>query len=251
MPLLDHFRGALADDTAWTSFHATWAVAIADDLNERLPEQFRADPYVRSGAGVEIDVATFEEKGRTSNGEGLRQQGVGGGVATLEPQVWSPPEPALTFPVVFPSDFEIRLTTTVWGGRTLVGAIELISPANKDRPESRSAFTTKCASYLYQGVSLIIIDIVTNRGANLHNELMDFMLKDPRFQMPQEAQLYAAAYRPVLRKEQAEIDVWPAQLTLDQPLPTLPLRLTGDLFVPVDFEAAYRDACQRRRIEMV
>ena len=31
------------------------------------------------------------------------------------------------------------------GGATLVGAIELVSPANKDRPESRRAFVAKTA----------------------------------------------------------------------------------------------------------
>jgi hypothetical protein len=28
----------------------------------------------------------------------------------------------------------------------------------------------------------------------------------------------------------------------------LPLRLTGDLFVPVDFEATYVETCRRRRL---
>ena len=32
------------------------------------------------------------------------------------------------------------------------------------------------------------------------------------------------------------------------PLPLLPLRLTGDLFVPVDFEVSYQEACRRRRL---
>jgi hypothetical protein len=31
-------------------------------------------------------------------------------------------------------------------------------------------------------------------------------------------------------------------------LPELPLRLTGDLFVPVDIEAACMEACCRRRL---
>ncbi len=35
-----------------------------------------------------------------------------------------------------------------------------------------SAFAIKCASYLHQGVSLIIIDIITSRRANLHNEIL-------------------------------------------------------------------------------
>ena len=39
-------------------------------------------------------------------------------------------------------------------------------------------------------------------------------------------------------------------LALGDPLPTLPLRLTGDLFVPVDFDAAYQEACRRRRLAM-
>lgn len=45
-----------------------------------------------------------------------------------------------------------------------------------------------------------------------------------------------------------EIDLWPVRCAVGSPLPTLPLRLTGDLFVPVDFEVAYTEACRRRRI---
>ena len=63
--------------------------------------------------------------------------------------------------------------------------------------------------------------------------------------MPAQATLYAVAYRPVVRLEQAEIDIWPATLAVGDPLPELPLRLTGDLFVPVDFEATYQEACRR------
>jgi hypothetical protein len=40
----------------------------------------------------------------------------------------------------------------------------------------------------------------------------------------------------------------PATFAVGDPLPTLPLRLTGDLFVPVEFEAAYQEACRRRRL---
>lgn len=61
-------------------------------------------------------------------------------------------------------------------------------------------------------------------------------------------ELYAVAYRPVLRQEKPEIDLWTAPVAVGQPLPTLPLRLTGDLFVPVEFEPAYQEACRRRRL---
>jgi hypothetical protein len=150
-------------------------------------------------------------------------------------------------PAVFPETFAVRVYSTV-GGLTLVGAIELISPGNKDRALERRAFATKCASYLYQGVSLIVIDIVTNRRANLHNEIIGLMGSGETFAMSADASLYAVAYRPVLRQERPEIDLWPATFNLGDPLPVLPLRLTDDLFVPVDFEAAYQEACRRRRL---
>ena len=67
-------------------------------------------------------------------------------------------------------------------------------------------------------------------------------------ELPPEADLYAVAYRPVLRQERPEIDVWPVPCALGSPLPVMPLRLTGDLFVPVDFEATYQEACRRRRL---
>jgi hypothetical protein len=150
-------------------------------------------------------------------------------------------------PAVFPDTFEVRVFSTT-GGLILVGAIELISPGNKDRPEERRAFATKCASYLHQGVSLVLIDIVTSRRANLHNEIMRVMEAADGMHLPAEVELYAVAYRPVVRQERAEIDWWPATCAVGAPLPTLPLRLTGDHFVPVDFEASYMEACRRRRL---
>jgi hypothetical protein len=60
--------------------------------------------------------------------------------------------------------------------------------------------------------------------------------------------LYAVAYRPVLRNDREEIDLWPASLKVGAPLPLLPLRLTGDLFVPVNFEETYVEACQRLKL---
>ncbi len=55
------------------------------------------------------------------------------------------------------------------------------------------------------------------------------------------------AYRPVRRKRD-QIDLWMHRLAVGSPLPTMPLRLTGNLFVPVDLEAPYTEACRRRRL---
>ena len=74
-------------------------------------------------------------------------------------------------PGVFPDDFEVRVFSSR-GGNRLVAAIELISPGNKDRAEERRAFAAKCAAYLQQGVSLVIVDVITERRANLHNDII-------------------------------------------------------------------------------
>ena len=54
------------------------------------------------------------------------------------------------------------------------------------------------------------MDVVTSRKANLHNETMRLMDSAEEFFLPADMDLYAVAYRPVLRKERAEIDLWTA-----------------------------------------
>ncbi|HWG44306.1 MAG TPA: hypothetical protein VN688_16125 [Gemmataceae bacterium] len=66
--------------------------------------------------------------------------------------------------------------------------------------------------------------------------------------LPSEVDLYAVAYRPVQREEQGEIELWTSPCMVGAALPIMPLRLTGDRFVPIDFEATYQEACRRRRI---
>jgi hypothetical protein len=88
------------------------------------------------------------------------------------------------------------------------------------------------------------VDVVTNRAANLHNEIMELM-ESPGFRLPGEAKTYAAAYRPVLREAREEIDVWPATFTIGDRLPSLPLYVAPDFCVMVDFDATYQETCQR------
>ena len=51
--------------------------------------------------------------------------------------------------VQFPDRFQVKTyDDSAWGKPQLAGAVELVSPANKDRPASREAFVSKCAAYL-------------------------------------------------------------------------------------------------------
>ena len=56
MPLLDHFHPPLSVERRWESFHARWAAAIADALNDgRLPARYFAEMQIHSGPRVEIE----------------------------------------------------------------------------------------------------------------------------------------------------------------------------------------------------
>jgi hypothetical protein len=244
MPLLDHFHPPLEDYFPWESIHSGWATHLAEALNDQwLPAEYVAAEFTHSGRNTEVDVAAYE---RSSGPPAVLPNGPS--TATLPPRVWAPPAPMLIMPAVFPEGFEVRVFNTMSGGLTLVAAIELISPGNKDRADVRRAFAAKCASYLYRGVGLLVIDIVTSRRANLHNETMRLMEAAPEMHLPAEMNLYAVAYRPVLHQERAEVELWTAPCTVGGPLPLMPLRLTGDLFVPVDFETSYQETCRRRRL---
>jgi hypothetical protein len=246
MPLRDHFHPPVEDLLGWDTLHSAWATHLADVLNERwLSSEFVAKEHTRAGGRLEIDVATYE-RAHAPVPDAPSSEANGPATATL-PQLYVPPLATLTMPGVFPDDFEVRVFNTR-GGYRLVAAIELISPGNKDRAEERRAFAAKCAAYLQQGVSLVIVDVVTDRRANLHNEVVHLVRGKEEYLMPAENNLYAVAYRPVLREDKAEIDLWPIPLAVGQALPTMPLRLTGDLFVPVELEITYTETCRKRRL---
>jgi hypothetical protein len=150
-------------------------------------------------------------------------------------------------PVSFPDDIEVQVFSNV-AGPTLVAAIELVSPGNKDPPETRRAFVAKCVTYLQRGIGLIIVGIVTSRHANLHDELAESLGQTASFNFPGPMSLYAAAYRPVHRQEKNEIDLWREPLALGQPLPVLPLAVRGLGSMRIDLEGAYMEAKERSRI---
>ena len=67
-------------------------------------------------------------------------------------------------------------------GRQLVAAVEIVSPANKDRPANRQAFVAKCAALLQNRVCVSIVDLVTTRQFNLYCDLLKLIGQtDPAF----------------------------------------------------------------------
>ena len=214
MPLLDHFHPPLAGRRHWESFHAMWASSISDALNSVLPEDFFAEVQVRNKSRIEADITTL-----------------------------APAD--LTLPVVFPPAFGVNVYETS-GGPTLVASIELVSPGNKDRDETRRAFTAKCAALIQSAIGVIVIDIVTSRRSEPFRDLMAFLY--PQQPLPELSPLLAASFRPTRVNDVDTLEIRHRPLSVGDTLPVLPLALGGLGRIDVNFEVTYEDARSRSRL---
>lgn len=241
MPLRDHFRGAVGKVMPWEGFHAFWPTEIFRQLRPILPAGVRAEPTVQAGRQAEGDVLGFvTENWGAGAFDDLTADGEGGLATAL----------AVEPPLVIETEiddadaFEVKVYDTN-RARRLVAVIELISPGNKDRPDTRQTFITKCAAYLQSSVSVCLVDIVTTRHFNLYAELLRFLGQPVPAVVGQPAELYAVELRPELRrKKRLRMQVWAHELQLARPLPKLPLWLGDDQAVLLDLEIAYEESCR-------
>lgn len=238
MPLRDHFHAPLADRRSWEELHGAWPATIAFRLNASLPPEYESGVRVHLGTAIEVDVATFEQDDPPAGGGGST-----GGPALA----WAPASPALLLESdeLTPPEYEVRVCD-VRHGRRLVAAVELVSPRNKDRPESRDAFVAKCQALLQQEVCVAIVDLVTERSANLYAELAARLGAAPP--AIASASIYAVSCRGVAARGRWRVEAWEHELAVGAPLPTLPLWLSDSRYVPLELEATYEDTCRGLRI---
>ncbi len=237
MPLRDHFRPPLAERRSWDGLHGGWPMMIVQGLNRDLPRRYVAEPKVHLGPSIEVDVIVSAAAGEGSNG---------GGVATA---AWSPPRPTLAVATDLADmdEYEVRVYDTR-AGRRLVAAVEIVSPANKDRPEHRRAFVAKCAALIRERVCVAVVDLVTTRTSNLYRDLLDLLGQADPSLGDEPSPIYAASCRLARPGETWQLETWMHPLTLGRPLPTLPLWLAENLAVRLELEVSYEETCRVLRI---
>ena len=234
MPLRNHFQPKV-QIPSWEGFHTTWATMIAQQLNQILPPQYRAVPTCKYGPQIEVDVAGFA---------------LANGTHSDKKVPWTPAKPSFSSSIDWPDDDTFEVGVFDIKEATLVGAVELVSPANKDRFTTRRSFAGKCAGYLRHNVGLIVVDVVSTRQQNLHQETLQLLeLEVPEHEWTLGTPpLYAVAYRTYIvermfpEKDQGQLELWSEALTIGDVLPTLPLWLSADFVVPVDLESTYQAA---------
>ncbi len=244
MPLRDRFRPPVSSRSSWEGFHGMWPATIVQQLVRVLPDDYTAEPRVHLGSYFEIDVCAYEngepKEAKFSSGESS------GPVATA---TWAPPEPTFTTDIELADQYEYEvLIYDQSRGRLLVAAVEIVSPANKDRPENRRGFVTKCAALLQQGVCVSIVDLVTTRNFNLYVDMLRLIDRpDPVF-TPNPPWVYAVTCRYRKTGRTSQLQSWAYPLVVGQPLPHLPIWLSNELHVRLELEASYEETCHVLRM---
>jgi len=237
MPLRDHFHPPVSSRHSWEGFHAAWPTMLVIRLAAQLPEGFLAEPRVHLGSDFEVDVAGFEDAA-----DGGQAESSGTAFAAA-------PQPTRTVEVDLADEYEYEVLVFDQNrNRRLVGAVEFVSPANKDRPEHRRTFVSKCAALLHQGVCVVIVDPVTVRQFNLYADLLDMIGGSDPMVGSDPPPVYAVTCRGRKGRGRGLLDAWFYPLAVGHPLPGLPLWLTESTSVTLDLEDSYEDTCRVLRI---
>jgi Protein of unknown function (DUF4058) len=226
------------DERGWDGVHLLWLAQLLDWIQPRLPAGFRA--YVGS-----VPALTLEA------GNGKPDVTVRG---WRSPASDTPPSDSALAP-----DRETVATFTLdpqraihvdWHGQ-LIAAVELVSPRNKDRLDSKERYTRRYLGYLRQGVHLMLIDVFSQPpGFSFADAISaDLGLDEPATLPP-----HAISYRvdgPVPRGAEmgTHVALWRRLLKAGQPLPELPLALDENQAVIIDLEATYHEAARRVYLE--
>jgi hypothetical protein len=232
----------LDDARSWDELHGMWPAMIVRELNQVLPEPYFAAPGIHLGTLYEIDVGTYEDE--AAGPKGADASNGGAAIAT-----YTPPKPTLTLEPRLPHQdlYEVRVYDSR-RNRRLVAAIEIVSPSNKDRPETRGTFVSKVAALLKHDICVSIVDVVGTIDFNLYAELMSFLGSSDAELGEDPPPMYAVTLRMRHSDRRRMMDNWYHELAIGRPLPTLPIWLTETQAVSLDLESSYAETCRTLRI---
>jgi hypothetical protein len=217
MPLLDHFHPPLSTAQPWKSVRRRWLQKIVAGLTRMLPQSDFRGYCARNGDEFDPDQPS---------------------PVVIEPAVNVPP-PLARIELPWSERWDVRLVDTRHSGR-VAGVVEIVPDAVKQSERERMAFAASCMIHLRQGASVVIIDGVTSHAGNLHNEIMRYCgVRSPKALLAEDG-CYVAAYR--YHTDVHRMDSWHFSVAVGQPIPTLPLCIDEELFVPVELEATYTQA---------
>jgi hypothetical protein len=226
MPIHDWTR---VDAGLFHHFHQDWTIELCRVLNSgRLPPGFTALTDQQTGGPIP-DVLTLH---RVPKGSGKREAGGGLAVAIAPPRA--------RFIDELEEDTYARRANRIriqHRHGQIVAIIEIISPGNKNTRTALSAFVRKACDLIWQGIHLLVVDLFPPSERDpqgIHKAIWDEMAERP-FALPADKPLTVVAYRAAPTKT-----AYVEPVAVGDDLPSLPIFLTEDDYIPAPLEETYR-----------
>lgn len=235
MPLHDW-----TDERGWDSVHPLWLTYLLEYVQERLPEGYKA--FLGGVPSLAVD------SGRGKPDVSVRQWGrepvaptAASGTSILEPDLETSGIIRLDPQRAVHIDFHGQL----------IAAIEIVSPRNKDRTDSKETYTNRYLSYLRLGVHLMLVDVLPRPKSFSFSDAITNGLGMELSPLPPP---FAAVYRvgeviPVGEDMGSLVALWRRPLPVGQSLPVLPLPLSVHRAVLIDLEETYHRAAKRAYLD--
>ncbi len=213
-------------------FHNAWITELRNALNGGLlPPGYYAQGEQFAGQ-IQTDVLTLHA-GREPAAP------AGAGVVILED---APPRVSRRVTASEAAHVRAARRTLVIrhaSGHRIVALLEILSPANKDRPRSVSDFVDKAAEALHQGIHLLVVDLFPPGPHDPHgiHALIWEAYGDGSDAPPADRPLVLASY-----VAKALPEAFLEFVAVGAPLPAMPLFLDLHAYVTAPLEATYEAA---------
>lgn len=226
MPIHDWTR---VDAGLFHHFHQDWTIELCRTLNRGcLPPGFTALTDQQTGGPIP-DVLTLQ---RGTKNPATRDTGGGLAVATAPPK-------ARFIDQAEEDTYSRRANRIRIQHRhgQIVAVIEIVSPGNKNSRTALKAFVRKASDLIWQGIHLLVVDLFPPSERDpqgIHKAIWDEIAEHP-FELPPDKPLTVAAYRAVPTKT-----AYVEPVAVGDDLPSLPIFLTEEDYIPAPLEATYR-----------
>jgi hypothetical protein len=218
-------------------FHTTWVAEIRTALNEGLlPEGYYALAEQHAGRFI-TDVLTLHASPPPLEPP-LPLPPATGGILVAE----APPRVQRKQVVDAAALARSRsLAIRHVSGHRLVALVEIISPANKDRPEHVEELATKAAVALQRGVHLLLVDLFPpgpHDPKGMHAAILERLQPEGEpYELPAAAPFTLASYA-----AGPEVEIYLEHLAIGAVLTDMALFLRPDRYIHAPLEATYQAA---------
>jgi hypothetical protein len=223
------------------SFLFSWCARVSDVLNAQLPEndrRFAALMACRTRLKTQDQLRYFDN--------GPPPIWVDGKESGEHYPSFDAPPPHATVPARFADRMAVNLIDTL-EGKHLAGSVLFVDEDHKSDSDGGLVFAVRVAALASAGAGVVVVDIAPG-AASWAMHLNTLLPAYPTARRPRGSGATVLVIHPRLRGDAEQYDVWYHTVAVGESFPTVPLPVRGELFLKLDLEATYAEACTHSRI---